>query len=112
MTSEADIIFVDGGQFAFQVFAQQAHQKIDFGLRAAPVFQREGVEGEARELQACAGFDDFAGGFHSGAMAGDARQMALLRPAAVAVHDDGDVLRQMFQVEFIEKGGFVLIGGL
>ncbi len=33
------------------------------------------------------------------AVALDARQAALLRPAAVAVHDDGDVLRQPRGVE-------------
>ena len=41
----------------------------------------------------------FARRIRADAMALDARQTALLRPAAVAVHDDGDVPRQ-------ERGGF------
>ena len=36
-------------------------------------------------------FDDVAHRFDAGAMPFDARQVALRRPAAVAVHDDGDV---------------------
>ena len=47
---------------------------------------------EAWEFQAGAGFDDFAGGFYSGAVAGYAGEMAALGPAAVAVHDYGQVL--------------------
>jgi hypothetical protein len=40
-------------------------------------------------------------------MAGDAWQMAALSPAAVAVHDNGDVLRKVFQINFIERGCFL-----
>ena len=62
-------------------------------VASPPVLRREGVERE--------NFDAVIGGrlqrapdrFGAGAMAGDARQPALLRPAAVAVHDDGDVAR-------------------
>ena len=63
MTQQANVVLVDVGKFAFQIFAEQAHQEIDFGLGAAPIFQGEGVEREARELQAGAGFDDVARGF-------------------------------------------------
>ncbi len=35
----------------------------------------------------------------AGAMAFDARQVALRGPAAVAVHDDGDVRRQPIEVD-------------
>ena len=36
-------------------------------------------------------------------MAGDARQMTPLRPAAVAIHDDGDVARQTARIELREQ---------
>ena len=80
-------------------------------MGAAPIFEREGVESEARKLQAGAGFDDLAGGFHSGAVSGDAREMAALGPAAVAVHDDGEVLGEALEVKFIEKVRFLAVGG-
>ena len=106
---EANIVLLHGGEFALQVFAQKAHQKFHFGLRAAPVFQRKGVQGEARDMQARASLDDDARGLHSGAVAGNARQMAALRPAAVAIHDDGEVLRQALGIEFLEKFRFFAV---
>ena len=62
-------------------------------------------------FQARAGFDDFARSFHAGAMPGDARQMAALRPAAIAVHDDGEMLGQTLRVEFFEKFRFSSLAG-
>ena len=44
-------------------------------------------------------FDDVADRVDAGAMAFDARQMALRRPAPVAVHDDGDVGRQLLEID-------------
>jgi len=43
----------------------------------------------------------------AGAMAGDAREMALLGPPAVAVHDDSDVTREAREIESFEEPGFV-----
>jgi hypothetical protein len=40
-------------------------------------------------------------------MPGDAREMTLLSPAAVAVHDDGDVPGKAGAVEFFEQRGFL-----
>ena len=64
----------------------------DFLLRPRPVLQAEGKDGD--DLNA-----EFAGGAHRAAqrfdaepMAFAARQAALRRPAAVAIHDDGDVM--------------------
>ena len=40
---QANIVLLHGRHFALQILPQQAHQKIHFGLRPAPVFQRKGV---------------------------------------------------------------------
>ena len=37
--------------------------------------------------------------------------MAALRPAAVAVHDDGEVLGESLEIKFIEKLRFFAVGG-
>ena len=58
---------------------------------------------KASILQTRAGFDGGAGGLGAGAVAGDAREMALFGPAAVAVHDDGDVARQAGEIQFFEE---------
>ena len=50
------------------------------------------------DAEARGGFDGVAHGVDAGAMAFDARQVALRGPAAVAVHDDGDVRRQPLEV--------------
>ena len=47
--------------------------------------------------------DDVAHRVDAGAVAFDARQMALRRPAAVAVHDDGDVRRQLLEVDLARQ---------
>ena len=51
-------------------------------------------------MQTRAGFDDHARGFHAGAMARDARQMAVLQ-AAIAIHDDRKMLRQTAGIQFV-----------
>ena len=56
-----------------------------------PVFGGKGIEREELDAGFLAGFDAFADGLGAGAVAGDARQAAVLGPAAVAIHDDGDV---------------------
>jgi hypothetical protein len=40
-------------------------------------------------------------------MSRHAREMTLLRPAAIAVHDDGDVPGKAGTVEFFEERGFL-----
>ena len=35
----------------------------------------------------------------------DAGQMTTLRPSPVAIHDYGDVPRQIIQIKFVEKAG-------
>jgi hypothetical protein len=37
--------------------------------------------------------------------------MTALRPAAVTVHDDGQVLGQLLEINFIEKVRFFAVGG-
>lgn len=84
-----------GRHFALQVAAQQGHEAGHFVGGAAPVFGAEGEDGEALHLALCAGFDEGAHPFGPGAVAKNGRQFALLCPAAVAVHDDGQVLERV-----------------
>ena len=76
---------------------EQMHQRENFALRALPVFRGKCVEGQELDLQFAATFD--AGAHRVGALlvALDSRQSAVLRPAAVAVHDDRDVARNGFE---------------
>ena len=49
------------------------------------------------------GLDGVADRVDAGAVPFDARQVALRRPAAVAVHDDGDVRRQPLEVDLTDQ---------
>src|SRR5207248_8921718 len=72
--------------------AEQPHEKADFSSRASfPVFSRECVQRERGDADACSRFDRAAYRRHTRAMACNARKMAPAGPAAVAVHNDGDV---------------------
>lgn len=107
--THADFVFLEERHLLADVFAKKGHEEFDFGLGAAPVFDREGVESERFDVEASTGFDGGAGGLRAGAMTGDAREMTLLGPASVAVHDDGNVARKALEVEFCEETR--LLGG-
>ncbi len=91
--AHADVVTLDERQFLAEIFAEELHQELDLGFGSAPVLYGEGIESEGLNFETCASFDGGAGGLRAGAVAGDAREMTLFGPAAVAVHDDGDVAR-------------------
>ena len=94
---EADVVAQQRLELEAEVALEQHHQRADFGGRALPVLDRKRVKGQDFEAQARRGLDDVADRVDAGAMAFDARQVALAGPAAVAVHDDGDVPRQAIE---------------
>ena len=85
------------------VALQQHHQRVHFGTRALPVLDRERVERQHVDAEPRRGFDDVADRIDAGAVPFDARQMALRRPAAVAVHDDGDVRGQRVEIDLARQ---------
>src|SRR5713101_10019068 len=89
---QTNIVFIQCWDFRLQIAAQQAHQEIDFALGTLlPVFFREGVERYSVNAGARRRLHRRTDGRNPGAMSGHARHMAPVRPAPVAVHDDGDV---------------------
>src|SRR5665213_399023 len=103
----ADIVSMQDRQLLSQIFAEQAHQEIDFSFGSAPIFHGERVKSEGRNAQARAGFNYPASGLGSRAMAGDTRKMAALRPAAISIHDYGNMLRESVRVQFKEQPLFL-----
>ena len=96
--AQTDILLVQFSDLFLQVLAQQPHQEVDLGMRALPVFDGESVKRQERDAEASAGLHDLADRPDAGAMPGDARQAALLRPASVAVHNHSDVPGQLVEV--------------
>ena len=96
----ADVVVVHPLDVADEVALEELHEEADLGLGAAQVvFEREGVEGEPGKIDARGGFDDVLNGFGAFLMAEEALEGAFAGPAAIAVHDDGDVLGNFCGVE-------------
>ena len=100
---EADVVLEQRRELRAQIPLQQHHQRADFGGRPLPVLDRERIERQHLEAEPRRGLDHVAHGVDAGAMAFDPRQVALARPAAVAVHDDGDVAREPVGLELAAR---------
>jgi hypothetical protein len=90
---DPDPLLVERIELAPDIEAQEAHQVADLGLGPFPILGRESVEGEAFDAGLARRSEHLAGGLGALAVAGGAGKPPRLRPAAVAVHDDGDVAR-------------------
>ncbi len=77
--------------FALQRHHEQLHQQGHFFFGAAPVLAGEGEQGQIFHAFFGAIADRRTYRLDPAPMAFDARHEATLGPAAVAVHDDGDV---------------------
>ena len=107
---QANVVLVEGGDFGFQIAAQQAHQEIYFAAGTLlPVLFRKRIQRQPGNPNARRGFHRGAHGRYSGAVSGHARQVATARPATVAVHDDGDVLREPFRIKPLINFRFLAI---
>ncbi len=91
-----------------QVLPEEPPEPADLGAGPFPVLAREGEEGQDVDAEAGRGLDDLADGRGAGLVALDPGQPALGGPAAVAVHDDGDVAGKAVGIDLEEKA--VLFG--
>src|SRR5207253_2811069 len=96
---EADVLLADLLALGEEVLVEQGHEQVELGLRPLPVLDAEAVQGELLDAEAAALLDGGADALDAAAVALDAGQAAAAGPAAVAVHDDGDVPRQPGGVE-------------
>src|SRR6516165_5673062 len=98
-----NVVALDQRHLVADVLAEQFHEEFNFRFGAAPVFDREGVERKGLDVEPSTRFDGSASGLGARAVANDAREVALLRPAPVAVHDDGDMAGKARDIQFFEK---------
>ena len=104
--AETDVVPQERVQLQPEVALQERHQRGDFRAGPLPVLDRERVERQYLDADARRRFDDIAYRVDAGSVAFDARQVALGRPPAVAVHDDRDVSRQLIEVDLPGQGFF------
>ena len=88
---EADAVGLQTGELAVEIDTEQAPEGVDLIARPLPVLDGEGLEGESVDSGAGAALDGGANGVDAGFVTGDAGEAALTRPAAVAIHNNGDV---------------------
>ena len=92
---QAHALGLHGLHFFFKELHEQTHEGGHLVAGAAPVFGAEGKEGEVAHALVGAGFDQVTHACRALGVADGARHVALFGPAAVAVHDDGDVARDV-----------------
>lgn len=102
--ADGDLAFAQLGHFAVGEVDEQAHQGVDFGARALPIREAEGVEGEVRHASLAASANDFAHGLGPLLVSSLPRHAALGCPSAVAIHDDRYVPRNRWR-RFHAVGG-------
>ena len=90
---ELDALFLERRQLAIEIEAHQAGQVCDLFGAALPVLRRESVEGQNLDAVGDRRLHRAPHRLGARLVPGDARTPALLRPAAVPVHDDRDVTR-------------------
>ena len=90
---EPNLLLLEGLELALQIEAHEGGQVGDLFGAASPVLRRESIERQHLDAVVGGGLERAAHGLGAGAMACNARKPPLLRPAPVAVHDDGDVPR-------------------
>jgi hypothetical protein len=100
---EPDVVLEKIGELPGEVLLQERHQRDDLEARPFPVFDGEGVDRQGVELEPGARLDRLPHGRDPGPMALDPRRAPLLRPSAVAVHDDRDMARETGQIDLIEQ---------
>ena len=79
--------------FTVERAEKQLDQHLDLSLWALPVFTAEGEQRQVPDAFFRACNNKLANALHAAPVSGDSRQPALPCPAAVAVHNDGDVPR-------------------
>ena len=108
--ADADVVVHHALHVGLKIGLEQAHEEVDLGAGAAQVvFQGKGVEREPGQADARGGLGDQLHAFGALLVAQEALERALAGPAAIAVHDDGDMLGQALGLEGRIDGA--LLGG-
>ena len=98
--ANADIVVHHALHVALEIALQQPHQEVDFGTRATQVvLERESIQRQPRQPDARSRLRHQLHAFGALLMSQKALQRPVPGPAAVAIHDDGDVLGQALRLE-------------
>jgi len=107
---EADALLGERVEFTFEVIAKQTLEIGNLFLCSTPIFRGKSIERKDFDAILYCSSQGTANGLGARTVTGNARKAALLCPAAVAIHDDGDVARDRPAfpgrfLRFIRRGG-------
>jgi hypothetical protein len=91
--AQADPVFVQLADFLLQGFHEQLHEQRDFFDGSAPIFRTEGEQGQVLDAEFQTLTYGAAYDFYPLPVTGEAWQQTALRPASIAIHNDGDMTR-------------------
>jgi hypothetical protein len=98
--ANADVVIHHALHIALKVGLEQTHEEVDLSAGTAKVIlKREGVECEPWKADARGGFRNELDAFGPLLMAEEALEGTMAGPAAVSIHDDGDMLGQALGLE-------------
>jgi len=102
--AQLNAIFIEQFQFSIDYILENIYQSLHFCRRAFPVLRRESVDCKILDSVFRGGFNDAAQVINTSSVSCHARQSARARPTTVAIHNDGNVLRDFlwkFNLRFV-----------
>ena len=106
--ADAHILLVHLPFFLVEILGKEAHEEIDLIMRPLPVFRGKRIDRQNFQLQIDRCIQNIMQRIHTRAMTDRAQEALPLRPASVAVHDDGNMARQARALD-IDRSHFILL---
>jgi len=98
--AHSDVVIEHALDVVLEVAAEQAHEEVDFGAGPAEfVFQGKCVESKPGKADAGGSLGDILHTLGALQVAEESLERAAARPAAITVHDDGNVIGQALGLE-------------
>jgi hypothetical protein len=93
-----------------QVLLQELHQEGDLRRWSAnEILRRESIKRKRGKLDSGSGLYHMAYRFDTSLVSGDTGKMSPFGPAAIAIHDDGDMFRELAGIQLAEELSFFTI---
>src|SRR5215831_16863468 len=100
---KADVLLAHASDFFAKIDPQDTHEHSNFRTGTVKVFRRQGKEGERWNAKAAARRNNLINRLHSRTMPDIPWQIALLRPTAIAIHDNGQMSGKLILLQLTEQ---------
>jgi hypothetical protein len=107
-TLQPDAVVEHFPEFSGEKPFEKPHERFNLILRSIPVLFRESIKREPGNADLTAGSHNGPHRFSALLMASDSVEGSLLGPSAIAVHDNGHMLRQFCRIQIIDHWSSVM----